>query len=154
MSDAIKATALAIPDRKNRTQWALKLLKQAEGNEKYFGRWMRASTDRAVATLASLAGKRLPKEPQLMQNLMDRLATELKASVSGTRDHKACRLLAAKITAAAKHAKDADQKSKWARRLLEIIKGKETFNSQPTRKKPKLVRDPCANAIKALTAPA
>jgi len=152
MVEAIKSTAAAITDKKKRTQWALGLWKQSEGNEKYFGRHMRVNTDRAVSTVAGLAGKRLPKDPQLMQNLLDRLAAELKASVSGKRDHKTCRLLASKIKAAAKYTKDAAQKRKWAKALSKIITGKEKFNAQPTKKKPRLVRDPCADEIKKLLA--
>ncbi|MDP6542487.1 MAG: hypothetical protein QGH60_00765 [Phycisphaerae bacterium] len=152
MSEAVKSTAAAIKDKKKRTQWALKLWKQSVGNEKYFGRWMRVNTDRAVSTVAGLAGKRLPKDPQLMQNLLDRLAAELKASIAGKRDHKTCRLLASKIKAAAKYTKDPAQKRKWAQAMSKIIKGKETYNSQPTKKKPRLTRDPCADEIKKLLA--
>jgi len=152
MAEAIKSTAAAITDKKKRTQWALELWKQSEGREKYFGRHMRVNTDRAVSTVAGLAGKRLPKDPQLMQNLLDRLATELKASIAGKRDHKTCRLLASKIKAAAKYTKDPAQKRKWAQALSEIIKGKETYNSQPTKKKPRPARDPCADEIKKLLA--
>ena len=152
MAEAIKSTAAAITDKKKRTQWALGLWKQSEGNEKYFDRHMRVNTDRAVSTVAGLAGKRLPKDPQLMQNLLDRLAAELKASIAGKRDHKTCRLLASKIKAAAKYTKDPAQKRKWAQALSAIIKGKETFNSQPTKKKPRPTRDPCSDEIKRLLA--
>jgi hypothetical protein len=150
MAEAIKATADAIKDKKQRVAWAAKLLKQSEGREKYFGRWMRVSTDRAVATVASLARKRLPKEPELMQNLLDSLAAELKASVAGKRDYKKSRTLAGKIKAAAKYTKDEAQKRKWAQTLSAIIKGKEKFNSQPGKKKPKMVTDPCAGEIRKL----
>jgi hypothetical protein len=113
---------------------------------------MRVSTDRAVSFIASQAGQRLGNETKLMQNLLDRLAGELKASVAGKRDYKACRTLAGKIQAAAKYTKDADQKRKWSQALSKIITGKEKFNSQPPNKKPKLIRDPCAEAIKKLQA--
>ena len=152
MSEAIKSSAAAIKDKKRRAKWASSLWKHAAGREKYFGRWMRVSTDRAVSTVAGLAGKRLPKEQQLMQNLLDRLAVELKASVAGKRDHKSTRLLASKIKAAAKHTKDPAQKRKWAQALSKIITGHETYNSQPAKKKPRLTRDPCANEIKKLLA--
>ncbi|MDP6637515.1 MAG: hypothetical protein QGG42_21660 [Phycisphaerae bacterium] len=150
MAEAVKATAAAIKDKKQRRLWAAKLLKQSEGREKYFGRWMRVSTDRSVSTVASLAGKRLPKEPELMQNLLDRLTAELKASVAGKRDHKTCRTLAGKIKAAAKYTKDPDQKRKWAQALSAIIKGKEKFNAQPGKKKPRMILDPCASEIQRL----
>ena len=141
MAEAIKATAAAIKDKKQRKQWAAKLLKQSQGREKYFGRWMRVSTDRAVATVAGLAGKRLAKDTELMQNLLDSLAAELKTSVAGKRDHKTSRTLAGKIKAAAKYTKDADQKRKWAQ---------TKFNSQPDKKKPRMITDPCAGEIKKI----
>ena len=150
MADALKAASMAIKDKKQRKQWAAKLWKQSQGREKYFGRWMRVSTDRAVAFIASQAGQRLGNETQLMQNLLDRLVEELKTSVAGKRDYKACRTLAGKIQAAAKYTKDPDQKRKWAQTLSKIITGKEKFNSQPSNKKPKLTRDPCADTIKKL----
>ena len=152
MAEALKTTAASIKDKKKRTQWALGLWKQSEGREKYFGRHMRVHTDPAVSFLAGEARRRMGKEPQLMQNLLDRLTAELKKSVAGQRDIKNCRLLAAKIKAAANHTKDPAQKRKWAQALSKIIKGQETFNSQPTKKKPKLTRDPCADEIKKLLA--
>jgi len=152
MATALKTTAASIKDKKQRTQWALGLWKQAQGREKYFGRWMRVSTDQAVSSLARLARQRMPKEPQLMQNLLDRLAAELKKSVTGQRDIKNCRLLAAKIKAAAKYTKDPAQKRKWAQGLSAIITGHETFKPKTTRKKAKPLRDPCADEVKKLLA--
>jgi hypothetical protein len=152
MTEAIKSTAAAIKDKKKRTQWALGLWKQSEGREKYFGRHMRVNTDRAVSTVAGLAGKRLPKDPQLMQNLLDRLAAELKKSITGQRDIKNCRLLAAKIKAAAKYTKDPAQKRKWVQVMSKTITGRETFKPKTAKKKAKPLRDPCADTIKALLA--
>jgi hypothetical protein len=150
MATAIKATAASITDKERRKEWALGLLEQAEGREKYFGRWMRVATDPAVALLAREAGQRLPKDPQLMQSLLDRLAAELKESVAGQRDVKQCRLLAAKIKAAAKHTKDPGQKRKWAEGLSQIITGNEAFKPKNARQNAKPLRDPCADAIKEL----
>jgi len=152
MAAAVKAAAASIKDTKRRTRWALGLWKQAEGREKYFGRSMRVSTDRAVASLAKLAGQRLPAESQLMQNLLDRLAAELKDSVTGRRDLKTCRLLAARIKAAAKYTRDPAQRRKWAQALSKIIAGRETFTPQTARKKAKAVRDPCADEVRNLLA--
>ncbi len=149
MIEMLKATARAIGDKDRRKQWALGLLKMSEGREKYFGRWMRVATDPAVAFLARQAGKRLPDERQLMQSLLDRLADELRESVGGRREIKRCRLLAAKIKAAAKHTRDPAQKRQWAQALAQIIKGHETF---APRKGAKPIRDPCAEAVKALLA--
>ena len=152
MAVTLKATAAAITDEKQRKQWALGLWEQSKGREKYFGRWMRVATDPAVAFLAREAGQRLPKDPQLMQSLLDRLTAELKQSVTGQRDINQCRLLAAKIKAAAKHTKDPDQKRKWAQGLSEIITGHETFKPKTARKDAKPLRDPCADTIKELLA--
>ena len=152
MAAAIKATAASITDRNQREQWALGLWKQSEGREKYFGGRMRVATDPAVAFLARQAGQRLPKDPQLMQSLLDRLAAELKTSVTDQRDIRHCRLLAARIEAAAQYTKDPEQKRKWAQGLSEIITGHETFKPKTTRKNTEPVRDPCANTIKELLA--
>ena len=152
MAVMLKATTASITDEKQRKQWALGLWKQSEGREKYFGRWMRVATDPAVAFLAKPAGQRLPKDPQLMQSLLDRLAAELKQSVTGQRDIKQCRLLAAKIKAAAKHTKDPNQKRKWAEGLSKIITGHETLKPANTRKNAKPLRDPCADTIEGLLA--
>ena len=153
MAETINTVSAAINDKNKRTKWAMKLWKQAEGNEKYFGRGYRVSTDRAVSTVAKLARQRMDRDPQLMQNLLNRLTAELKTSIAGKRDHKTCRLLAAKIKAAARYTKDPAQKRKWAKALSAIIKGHETFNSQPGKKKPRPTRDPCADEIKKLLAP-
>ena len=85
-----------------------------------------------------------------MQSLLDRLATELKASIAGQRDIKTCRLLAARINAAAKYTRDPAQRRQWAQQLAKIIAGHETFKPKTTRKKTKVLRDPCADAIKGL----
>jgi len=150
MAAAIKATAASIKDKNQKKQWALRLWKQSEGREKYFGRWGRVATDPAVSLLAKQAGQRLPKDSQLMQSLLDRLTAELRGSVTGQRDKKRCQLLAAKIKNAAKHTKNADQKRKWVRGLSKIITGHETFKPKNARKNAKPLRDPCANTIKGL----
>jgi len=152
MAEMLKATAAAIPDKGQRKQWAAGLLEQSEGREKYFGRWMRVATDPAVAFLARQAGRRLPDERQMVQSLLDRLAAEVKESVAGQRDIKRCRLLAARIKAAAKYAKDPGQKRKWAETLSQAIAGHETFKPKTARKHAKPLRDPCADAIKGLLA--
>jgi len=150
MAEAIKATAAAIADKDRRKQWGRDLLKESQGREKYIGRFGRLATDPAVALLARQAGQRLPKDTQLMQSYLDRLAAELKASVAGPRDIKACRLLATKIQAAAKHTKDAEQKSRWLQSLSTTITGRETFTPETARKKARALRDPCADCIKKL----
>jgi hypothetical protein len=153
MATTLKATYTAIKSKKQRTQWALSLWKQAEGREKYFGRGYRVSTDPAVSFLARPAGKRLPKDPQLMQSLLNRLSGELKASIAGQRDAKTCRMLASRINSAAKYTKDADQKRKWVKGLSKIITGRETFTPKTpktAKRKAKPQRDPCADAIKGL----
>jgi len=152
MAVTLKATAASITDEEQRKQWALGLWKQSEGREKYFGQGMRVATDPSVAFLAKQAGQRLPEDPQLMQSLLDRLAAELKQSVTGQRDIQQCRLLAAKIEAAAKHTKDPDQKRKWAQGLSETIAGHETFKATNARKSAEPVRDPCAGTIEGLLA--
>jgi hypothetical protein len=148
MAAAIKATAAAVSDRDGRKKWALGLWKQADGREKYFGRWGRVATDPAVSLLAKEAGQRMPRDAELMQSLLDRLSEELKDSVAGQRDNRKCRLLAGKIKAAAKHTKDAEQKRKWAQGLSKIISGREDFKPAGARRNAKPIRDACANAIK------
>jgi len=150
MAAAIQAAAGSITDKGRRKQWALTLWKQAEGREKYFGRWTRVATDPAVTALARQADQRLPNDSQLMQSLLDRLAAELSQSVAAQRDIKHCRLLAARIAAAAKHTKDPAQKRQWTQRLSKIIAGHETFRPLRTRKDAAPLRDPCAETIKGL----
>jgi len=150
MAAALKATAAAIKDKQLRRRWAAGLWKKAAGREMYFGRGMRVSVDPAVSLLARQAGQRMPGYTQLMQSLLDRLATELKASIAGQRDIKTCRLLAARINAAAKYTRDPAQRRQWAQQLAKIIAGHETFKPKTTRKKTKVLRDPCADAIKGL----
>jgi len=152
MVATLKATAAAIPDKEQRKQWALGILKQSEGREKYFGQGMRVITDPSVAFLAKQAEQRLPDDRQLIQLLLDRLGAELKESVAGERDAKQCRLLSVKIEAAARHTKDPDQKRKWVECLSETIKGHETFTPTNARKGAKPLRDPCADTIQGLLA--
>lgn len=150
MAATIKAAAACVRNAKQRRQWALTLWKLAKGHEMYFGHRLRVSTDPTVPLLARLAGQRMLKGPQLMQPFLDRITAELKDSVSGERNIKNCRLLAARIGAAGKHAKDADQKREWIEGLSRIIAGHETFKPRNAGKKAKAVRDPCTNVIKAL----
>ncbi|NQU25867.1 MAG: hypothetical protein HQ567_31650 [Candidatus Nealsonbacteria bacterium] len=150
MAASLKTSAACIEDEEQRTQWALKLWKQAAGREKYFGRWLRVSTDPSVLFLAKQAGQRMPDDTQLMQSLLDLLTAELKDSVAGQRDIENCRVLADKIEAAAKHTKDPDQKRKWTRGLSKIITGHETFKPQTAKKDAEALRDPCADAVKGL----
>jgi hypothetical protein len=152
MADTLKKTATYVTDREKRKQWALGLLSHASGREMYFGRWMNVRTDPAVTFLAKQAGQRMPDHAQLMQSLLDRLTVDLKASVGGPREIKACKTLAEMIRAAAKHAMDANVKRAWIEALSKIIAGKESFTPKSRRKHAKPVRDPCADAIKGLLA--
>ena len=54
MTDSLKSTAAAIKDKKQKTQWAANLLKQAQGREKYIGRWGRISQEEPRTTASSL----------------------------------------------------------------------------------------------------
>ena len=152
MAGRIQAMARHIPDREQRRQWARTLWKHAQGHEQYFGFQLRVATDRSVLYVAKLAGQRMPEGAELMQPLLDRVTAELKASVAGDRDVKNCRLLAARIGAAAKYTKDADQKRKWLKGLSGVLAGKETFKLPTAGKKAEVVRDPCASTVKALLA--
>jgi len=150
MAATIQAAAESIRDRKDRKKWALGLWEQAQGHEKYFGHRFRIVTDPAATLLARLAGRRMAKETQLMQPVLDRVAAELKASVAAPRTLKACRALAAKVNATGRSIKDPDQKRQWLAGLGKILAGKETFAPRPAGKNAKPLRDPCADAVKAL----
>jgi hypothetical protein len=152
MANTLKAVAGAIKNGKERRQWAKGLWPHAQGHEKYFGHRNRVATNPAVSTLARFAGQKMPSETEQMQPLLDRIAAELKASVAGQRDIKACRALAAKIQAAGNAVKDVDQKRAWAESLSKIVAGKETFTPKDAKQDAKPLRDPCADAIKKLLA--
>ena len=137
-------------DRKLRKAWAGVLLDQFNGREKYFGHKNRVATDAAYSTLAKIAGRKLPGEEVLMQGLLDRLAGEVRTSVEGARDLKACRALSDRITAAAKALPDDARRATWGSALLPLIKDRETFLAANAKKGAKPVRDPCADAIQAL----
>ena len=85
-----------------------------------------------------------------MQGLLDRLAGEVRTSVEGARDLKACRALSDRITAAAKALPDDARRATWGSALLPLIKDRETFLAANAKKGAKPVRDPCADAIQAL----
>ena len=146
------------PDRKLRKAWAGALLDHFNGREKYFGHKNRVATDAALTALAKISGRKLPGEDALMQGLLDRLAGEVKTSVEGPRDLKACRALSERITAAAKTLPDDARRATcddarratWGSSLATLIKDRETFLPANAKKGAKPVRDPCADAIHAL----
>lgn len=148
----LKATADRIADKKQRKAWALALFNLTLGKETYFGAKNRVVTDETVPVLAKLSGTKLPAETELIRPLLDRVAAELKESVSGERELKACRALAAKIASADKSLKDADLRRRWADTLALTMAGKEEFRPANARKNAKPLRDPCADAIAALKA--
>jgi len=148
MADTIKATTDRIRDREQRREWALRLWKEAQGREKYFGHNYRVSTHPALPHLARLSGRKMAPEPELVRPVLERVAGELKESVGGDRNIKACRALAAKIKAAGSSLKDNEQKRKWFEDLSDVIAGRETFRPSKAGKKAKATRDPCADMIK------
>ena len=152
MAATIKATAGCIKDKKQRVQWALALWKQAQGHEKYFGHKYRVSTNPTVPLLAKLSRQKMPPEAKLMQPLLDQVTSELKESVAGERDIKACRQLAGKIWAAGNALKDQEHKRKWLDGLSKLIAGRETFKPPSAKRKAKALRDPCADTISKLLA--
>ena len=153
MAATIKATAACIKDGKQRVQWASTLWEQAQGHEKYFGHKYRVATNAAVPLLAKLSKQKMPPEAKLMQPLLDQVAGDLKASLAGERDIKACRDLAGKIGAAGNALKDQEQKRQWLAGLSKLIAGRETFTPRGAKKKAKALRDPCAQTITKLLAP-
>ena len=148
----VKATAGHIADKKQRKDWALALFTLTQGKETYFGARNRIVTDETVPALAGLAGRKVPAETELIGPLLDQVASDLKASVSGDRELKACRTLAARITSVDKTLKDADIRRRWADLLAQTISGKEDFRPANARKNAKPLRDPCADAIAAMKA--
>ena len=153
MAATIKATSAFIKDKKQRKEWALKLWKEGQGREKYFGNKYRVATDPTLPYLARLAGQKMPPDAELVKPVLDRVAAELKESVAGERNIKNCRLLAAKIKGAADCVKDPDQKRQWLEGLSKVIAGRETFKPATAKKKAKPLRDPCADTIKQVLLP-
>jgi len=147
MAATIKATANCIKNKEARKQWALTLWKQAQGHEKYFGHRCRVSTDASVPVLARLSGQKMSPELELMKPLLNRVASELKQSVAGKRNLKACRLLAAKIKAAGNSLKQPEQKRQWLESLSKVMAGHETFQPGGAKKNAKPLRDPCSDTI-------
>jgi len=153
MTATIKAVSARVKDRKQRKAWAGKLREAGQGHEKYFGNKYRLATNPAVSYLARLAGRKMPPDAELVQPVLERLAAELKASVAGDRNVKACRLLAAKVKGAAGGVKDPDQKRQWLEGLAKVIAGKETFKPAKAKRNAKPLRDPCADTIKQVLLP-
>jgi len=148
MAATIKATADHIKDAEQRQQWALRLWKQGQGHEKYFGHNYRVATHSALPLLARLAGQKMLPEGELARPILERVAAELEESVAGERNIKDCRVLAAKIKAVGNSLKDPDQKRTWFEGLSKTIADKETFKPANAGKSNKLIRDPCADTIK------
>ena len=150
MAATLKATAGCISNGKDRKQWALSLLEQTKGGEKYFGHRYRVATDASVTQLARLAGKKMPPETELVKPVINRVSAELTKSLAGDRSIKECRQLAAKIQAVGNCLKDAEQKREWVESLLSVIAGHESFKPQKAKKDAKPLRDPCADTINKL----
>jgi len=152
MAATIKGTAACIEDREARKKWALTLWRHAQGHEKYFGHGYRVSTDASLPILARLSGQKMSPELELMKPLLDQVASGLKQSVAGERNIKDCRLLAAKIKAAANNLKDPEQKRQWLESLSMVMAGHETFQPRGAQKNAKALRDPCSDTINQLLA--
>jgi len=150
MAATIKAVSGHIRDREQKKRWALDLWKKAQGNEKYFGKRYRVTTNPTVPLLAKFSGQKMRPEPDLIKPILDQVSAELKRSVSGERSVQGCRQLAAKIKAAGSRLKDSEKKRRWLRSLSKIIAGRETFTPKNAKKGAKPVRDPCAHTIASL----
>jgi len=147
MAETIKAVAAAIRNGKERRTWAQTLWPLTKGNERFLGHRNRVATSPVVVQIARQAGQKMLAEAEQMQPLLDRIVSELQASVAGERDIKACRALATKLQAVGNAVKDADQKRAWAAALTKAMAGKETFKP-PKARKP--LRDPCADVVKKI----
>ena len=130
-----------------RAEGALGLWREAQGHEKYFGHKYRVATDASVPLLARLSGQKMSSESELMKPILDRIAAELKQSVTGERSLKDCRLLAAKITAAGNCLKDPEEKRGWLEGLSKVMAGHETFQPRGASENAKAQRDPCSDTI-------
>lgn len=152
MADALSAAAGKIADRKARVSWAAERWQEIQGHEMYLGRRNVATTDKSVAVLGKLAGKKARPEGEQIQSLLDQIAGQLKAAVTAPRTPQGCKQLAGVISAVAGQVKDADQKTRWLGALAQAIAGKEQFETE-VRKKKQTVRDACADTIAALLKP-
>jgi len=152
MAEVIKATADRIEDKNEREEWAQSLWEKGEGHAKYFGHRHRVSTHPALPALARLSGQKMPPESELMKPLLRQIAADLARSLAAPRNIKECRALAARIKAAGGSINDQQLKRAWCEQLSRTISGKETFTPAKAKKNAKPARDPCADAIKALSA--
>ncbi len=156
MAAAIKAAAGRLQDKKQRREWAAAQLAVMRGNEAYLGKKDRITTDEAAVELAKLAGAKLPKDADLVQPLLDRLAAALaeSAAAGDARTPKGCAALAKRLETVAGQVADSAQKRRWLETLSQGISGYEAFTPGGGGKKAAPRRDPCADTIQRLLASA
>ncbi len=153
MSGAVQAAARLITDKKQRAQWVAERWQDIDGHEYYFNHKNLVATDPTAAALAKLAGRKLRPENEMLTALLDQTIARLKSSIDGEREPKGCQQLAAQIAACGEQIKDAAQRRQWGERLSKLIAGHEEFVPKSA-KRGKAHRDPCADAVAKLLAPA
>lgn len=147
---ALTAVSKRIPDAKTRKQWTAEVSALAAGRDNFFNAKNQVRTDPSVVAAAKLAGLKPAPADTGLATLRQSVGLALQNAVAGERDLKACRTLAARITALGKATKDAAALATWSKNLGVVIAGKETFRPKGAKPKAKPLRDPCADAIAAL----
>ncbi|MBP7948805.1 MAG: hypothetical protein KA004_04050 [Verrucomicrobiales bacterium] len=146
MVGTLSAVSSRISDKKQKQSWLAERWREIQGRENFLGSKSKILTDPCASTLAKLTRNKLPDATVLIQPVLDAVLAELKASVAGSRDPKACKDLAGRIGAVARQLKDAAQSAAWLQAMASTVKGREQFPG----KNGKPQNDPCADTIAKL----
>ncbi len=150
MAARISALADKAQDKARMDAWLAEQWKLMQGHEAFqyaqplahHRSTPRIGFDDAVPVLAKRTKQPMPSDAQMMQPLLDQITTDLQTNIAGKRSKNGCNALAARIQLAAGSIKDVNQKSAWAAKLGEVMKGHEHQGS---------FADPCAGVIAGLT---
>jgi hypothetical protein len=154
MATELDAAAKKITDKTQRTMWIQARWSEIQGHEVYFDKGTKITTDASATALAKLAKVKLPDAATLDKPLLDQVIEKLKTEITGDRDMKTARQIAAEISAVAKHDPDTSAVHTWLENLSSLITGHEDFTPKNAKKNGKLQRDPCVDTIAQLLATA
>ena len=148
MAATLETVANRIQEKSKRAEWLKARRAAIEGHESFLGAKDKIVTDASATFLAKATRQKLRESKDLVQPVLDQVASLFRAHVAGTRDAKSSQAMANRLKSIAKQIKDTAQARAWLNDLAAAIEGKASFAGP--RGKP--TEDPSARTIRDLLA--
>jgi hypothetical protein len=151
MAASVATVTEQIPEKSQRTAWALALAEGVGNRLYYFNKSDHVTYDQAIRLVRKLAGLKGESSDPTYAGLRQQLNEDLKDSASGQSELGARRKLAKQIRELAKAINQPETIALWQKELSDILAGQERFIPKNAKPNAKLIPDPCVQAIAELS---